>query len=76
MLITLENGLTVNLLVPEKVFYRIVSNDGNFKDFIYKDDAFTYFENLCDFFGEFRLYKIIQSLDDFGKVISTSLEEL
>ena len=70
--ITLENGLNVTLLLPEKVFYRVTSVSGNHKDFFSLEEA----EALLayDFFNRYTLYKIVQTLDNFGKVTDTKME--
>ena len=72
MNITLENGLNVTLLLPEKVFYRVTSVSGNYKDFFSLEEA----ESLLayDFFNRYTLYKIVQTLDNFGKVTDTKME--
>ena len=70
--ITLENGLNVTLLLPKKVFYRVTSVSGNYKDFFSLEEA----ESLLayDFFNRYTLYKIVQTLDNFGKVTDTKME--
>ncbi len=72
MNITLENGLNVTLLLPEKVFYRVVSVSGNHKDFLNLEEAEALLE--YDFFNRYTVYKIIQTLDNFGKVTDTKME--
>lgn len=71
MTITLENGLNVNLLFPEKVFYRVCSTSGNHRDFTTLEEAEKLLE--YDFFNRYTLYKVVQSLDNFGKVTDTTL---
>ena len=72
MNITLENGLNVTLLLPEKTIYRVVSVSGNYKDFFSLEEAETLLE--YDFFNRYTLYKIVQTLDNFGKVTDTKME--
>ena len=72
MNITLENGLNVTLLLPEKVFYRVTSVSGNYKDFFSLEEAESLLE--YDFFNRYTLYKIVQTLDNFGKVTDTKME--
>ena len=72
MNITLENGLNVTLLFPEKSFYRVVSTSGNHKDFFSLEEAESLLE--YDFFNRYTLYKIVQTLDNFGKVTDTKME--
>lgn len=71
MLLTLENGLNVDLLFPEKIFHRVYSTSGYCKDFSSLKDAEVLMQ--YDFLDHFTLYKVIQSLDDFGKVTDTTL---
>ena len=72
MNITLKNGLNVTLLFPEKTFYRIVTTSGNYKDFFSLEEAEALLE--YDFFNRYTLYKIVQTLDNFGKIIDTKME--
>ena len=72
MNITLENGLNITLLLPEKIFYRVASVSGNYKDFFSLDEAEALLE--YDFFNRYTLYKVIQTLDNFGKVTDTKME--
>lgn len=72
MTITLENGLNVALLFPEKVFYRLCSTSGNYKDFFTLEEAEKLLE--YDFFNRYTLYKVVQTLDNFGKVTDTKME--
>ena len=72
MNITLENGLNVTLLLPEKTIYRVVSVSGNYKDFFSLEEAESLLE--YDFFNRYTLYKIVQTLDNFGKVTDTKME--
>ena len=72
MNITLENGLNVALLFPEKVFYRVTSVSGNYKDFFSLEEAEALLE--YDFFNRYTLYKVVQTLDNFGKVTDTNME--
>ena len=72
MNITLENGLNVALLLPEKTFYRICSTSGNYKDFFSLEEAEALLE--YDFFNRYTVYKVIQKLDNFGKVTNTKME--
>lgn len=72
MNITLENGLNVTLLFPEKIFYRVASVSGNHKDFFSLEEAEALLE--YDFFNRYTVYKVIQKLDNFGKVTNTKME--
>ena len=72
MNITLENGLNVALLLPEKTFYRVVTTSGNHKDFFSLEEAESLLE--YDFFNRYTLYKIVQTLNNFGKVTDTKME--
>ena len=72
MNITLENGLNVTLLLPEKTIYRVVSVSGNYKDFFSLEEAEALLE--YDFFNRYIVYKVIQKLDNFGKVTDTKME--
>ena len=72
MNITLENGLNVALLLPEKTFYRVVTTSGNHKDFFNLEEAEALLE--YDFFNRYTLYKVVQTLDNFGKVTDTKME--
>ena len=72
MNITLENGLNVTLLLPEKVFYRVTSVSGNYKDFFSLEEAEALLE--YDFFNRYTLYKIVQTINNFGKVTDTKME--
>ena len=74
MTVTLENGLNINLLFPEKVFYRVCSTSGNYKDFFTLEEAEKLLE--YDFFNRYTLYKVVQKLDDFGKVTDTIIEKI
>ena len=65
------NGLNVALLFPEKVFYRVVSISGNYKDFYSLEEAEALIE--YDFLNCYTLYKVIQTLDNFGRVTDTKL---
>lgn len=71
MLLTLENGLNVDLLFPEKIFYRISNTSGYYRDFTTLEEAEKLLE--YDFLNRYTLYKVIQTLDDFGKVTDTTL---
>ena len=71
MNITLENGLNVTLLFPEKSFYRVVTTSGNYKDFFSIEEAEALLE--YDFFNHYTVYKVIQKLDNFGKVTNTQM---
>lgn len=73
MNITLENGLNVALLFPEKTFYRVCSTSGNYyKDFFSLEEAESLLE--YDFFNRYTVYKVVQTLDNFGKVTDTKME--
>lgn len=74
MLITLENGVNATLLLPEKVFYRVTDISGNYKDFFSHEEAEALLE--YDFFNRYTLYKIVQTLDNFGKVTDTKLVKI
>lgn len=78
MLITLENGITVDLLFPEKTFYRITTNQkGRFMDFSDKQDAEQCLNDLPNRLeNNYTLFKVTQSLDDYGKVTNTIFEEI
>ena len=65
------NGLNVTLLLPEKVFYRVADISGGYKDFFNLEEAETLLE--YDFLNQYTLYKVIQTLDNFGKVTDTKL---
>lgn len=71
MLLTLENGLNIYLLFPEKTFYRVSNASGYYKDFETLDEAQTFIK--YDFFNYYTAYKVIQILDDFGKITDTKL---
>lgn len=71
MTITLENGLNVALLFPEKVFYRVCSTSGNYRNFTTLEEAEKLLEH--DFFNRYTLFKVVQKLDNFGKVTDTTL---
>ena len=47
MLLTLENGLNIDLLFPEKTFYRVSNASGYYKDF----------ETLCNYFRWYNCNK-------------------
>ena len=66
------NGLNVTLLFPEKIFYRVVSVSGNHKDFFSLEEAEALLE--YDFFNRYTVYKVIQKLDNFEKIIDTKME--
>ena len=68
------NGLNVALLFPEKVFYRVVSISGNYRDFFSLKDAEALLE--YDFLNRYTLYKVTQTLDNFGKIIDTKLVKI
>ena len=72
MNITLENGLNVTLLLPEKTIYKVVTTSGNYKDFFSLEEAEVLLE--YDFFNRYALYKVVQTLDNFGKIIDTKME--
>ena len=71
MLVTLENGLNIDLLFPEKSFYRVSNTSGYYKDFEILDEAQAFIK--YDFFNYYTVYKVIQTLDDFGKITDTKL---
>ena len=71
MLLTLEDGLDIDLLFPEKSFYRVSNASGYYKDFETLDEAQTFIK--YDFFNYYTVYKVIQTLDDFGKITDTKL---
>lgn len=71
MLLTLENGLNVDLLFPEKIFYRVSNTSGYYRDFQTLNEAQILIK--YDFFNYYTVYKVIQKLDDFGKVTDTTL---
>ena len=48
MLLTLENGLNIDLLFPEKSFYRASNTSGYYKDFETLDEAQAFIK--YDFF--------------------------
>ena len=68
------NGLNVALLFPEKIFYRVVSISGNYKDFSDLEEAEALLE--YDFLNRYTLYKVTQTLDNFGKIIDTKLTKI
>ena len=71
MLLTLENGLNIDLLLPEKFFYRVSNASGYYKDFGTLDEAQAFIK--YDFFNYYTVYKVIQTLNDFGKITNTKL---
>ena len=71
MLLTLENGLNIDLLFPEKTFYRVSNASGYYKDFETLDEAQSLIK--YDFFNYYTVYKVIQTLDNFGKITDTKL---
>ena len=71
MLLTLENGLNIDLLFPEKSFYRVTNASGYYKDFRTLDEAQAFIK--YDFFNYYIVYKVIQTLNDFGKITDTKL---
>ena len=71
MLLTLENGLNIDLLFPEKSFYRVSNASGYYKDFETLDEAQTFIK--YDFFNYYTVYKVIQTLNNFGKITNTKL---
>lgn len=71
MLLTLENGLNVDLLFPEKIFYRVSNTSGYYRDFQTLNEAQILIK--YDFFNYYTVYKVIQTFDDFGKVTNTTL---
>ena len=71
MLLTLENGLSIDLLFPEKSLYRVSNASGYYKDFETLDEAQAFIK--YDFFNYYTVYKVIQILNDFGKIIDTKL---
>ena len=74
MLLTLENGLIIDLLFPEKSFYRVSNANGYYKDFKTLDEAQSLIK--YDFFNYYTVYKVVQTLDDFGKITDTKLFKL
>ena len=68
------NGLNVTLLFPEKIFYRVASVSGNYKDFFSLEEARSLLE--YDFLNRYTLYKVVQTLDDFGKVTDIKLVKI
>ena len=71
MLLTLENGLNIDLLFPEKTFYRVSNASGYYKDFGTLDEAQSFVK--YDFFNYYTVYKVVQTLDNFGKTTNTML---
>ena len=71
MLLTLENGLNIDLLFPERIFYRVSNASGYYKDFETLDEAQAFVK--YDFFNYYTVYKVIQTLDNFGKITDTKL---
>ena len=71
MLLTLENGLSIDVLFPEKTFYRVSNTSGYYKDFETLDEAQAFIK--YDFFNYYTVYKVIQTLNDFGKITNTKL---
>lgn len=74
MKITMGN-IIVDLINPQRKFYRITNvMSGNFKDFLNKDEALKAYSSIM--LDSYRLYEVIQDLDDFGKVITTRFKEV
>ena len=71
MLLTLKSGLDIDLLFPEKTFYRVSNTSGYYKDFGTLDEAQAFIK--YDFFNYYTVYKVIQTLNDFGKITDTKL---
>lgn len=71
MLLTLENGLSIDLLFPEKSLYRVSNANGYYKDFETLDEAQAFIK--YDFFNYYTVYKVVQTLDNFGKTTNTML---
>ena len=71
MLLTLENGLNIDLLFPERIFYRVSNASGYYEDFGTLDEAQAF--TKYDFLNYYTVYKVIQTLDDFGKITDTKL---
>ena len=71
MLLTLENGLNIDLLFPEKSFYRVSNASGYYKDYETLDEAQSLVK--YDFFNYYTVYKVIQTLNNFGKITDTKL---
>ena len=60
MLLTLENGLNIDLLFPEKSFYRVSNASGYYKDFGTLDEAQSFVK--YDFLIIIRCIKLFKHL--------------